>query len=206
MAFTKLTQDMNIISALDDRPNEVGGLSAADLKAKFDEAGNHIKTFINNTLTSELENGGAGRIGAGVIEGLTAATVQEALAELLGKLETKADETHAERHAAQGADPITVSTGNLSDDCVTRPKLAAGSTHTVLTLTLSPTGWAEKQQTVTAVGLTGDSTLIVAPAPDSHEEYCDAGIHATAQGADSLTFACDNVPQTALTVNVGVLR
>lgn len=31
---------------------------------------------------------------------------------------------HASRHAADGEDPITVSTGNLADDCVTGPKIA----------------------------------------------------------------------------------
>ena len=44
MAFTKLTQDLNYISALDDEPNDVGGLSASELKAAFDAAANDIKT------------------------------------------------------------------------------------------------------------------------------------------------------------------
>lgn len=45
-----LTKDLNIIQALDDEPNDVGGLSAQELKAKFDEAGNVIKDFINDSL------------------------------------------------------------------------------------------------------------------------------------------------------------
>ena len=44
MAFTQLTNDLNIISALDDEPNDVGGLTAAQLKAKFDEGPGVIKT------------------------------------------------------------------------------------------------------------------------------------------------------------------
>ena len=64
MALTKLTSDLNIIQALDDEPNDVGGLSAAQLKAKFDEAANAIKTYINNTLTSELDNSIETAIGA----------------------------------------------------------------------------------------------------------------------------------------------
>lgn len=55
MAMTKLTKDMAIISALDDEPNDVVGLSAAELKAKFDEAGQAIKTYINDTLTAEID-------------------------------------------------------------------------------------------------------------------------------------------------------
>jgi hypothetical protein len=36
--LTRLTDDLNVIQKLDDEPNDVGGLSAAELKAKFDEA------------------------------------------------------------------------------------------------------------------------------------------------------------------------
>ena len=45
-----LDGELNIIQKLDDEPNDVGGLSSAQLKAKFDEAGNIIKDYINNTL------------------------------------------------------------------------------------------------------------------------------------------------------------
>lgn len=55
MALTKFTKDMAIISALDDEPNDVGGLSAAELKEKFDEGGQSLKTFINETLLSEID-------------------------------------------------------------------------------------------------------------------------------------------------------
>ena len=65
MAFTKITKDMNIIAALADEPNDVGGLSAAQLKAKFDEGGLALKTFVNGTLIDELEAGtAAASIGA----------------------------------------------------------------------------------------------------------------------------------------------
>lgn len=56
MAFTKFEKDMAIISALDDEPNDVGGLTAAELKAKFDEGGQAIKQYLNDTLTPEAEN------------------------------------------------------------------------------------------------------------------------------------------------------
>lgn len=54
-ALTKFTTDVNNIQALSDRPNELDGLTSAELKAKFDKAGSDIKTFINNTLTEELD-------------------------------------------------------------------------------------------------------------------------------------------------------
>jgi hypothetical protein len=49
--LTKLTEDLNIIQSLNDTPTE----SASELKAKFDEAGNTIKTFINDTLIEEIK-------------------------------------------------------------------------------------------------------------------------------------------------------
>ena len=45
-----LDGDMNIIQKLDDEPNDVGGMTAAELKAEFDKAGNIIKKYINETL------------------------------------------------------------------------------------------------------------------------------------------------------------
>ena len=54
LEITLLDGDLNIIQALDDEPNDVGGLTSAELKAKFDEAGNTIKTYINGTLIPEI--------------------------------------------------------------------------------------------------------------------------------------------------------
>lgn len=81
MALPRITADLNIISALADEPNDVGGLSAAELKAKFDEAGNTLQDYINNTLLASLETNGANGIGFDPISGLSDAhNVQEALA------------------------------------------------------------------------------------------------------------------------------
>lgn len=55
MALTTFDYDMSIIQKLDDEPNDVGGLSAAQLKAKFDEGGEQIKDYLNNTLLPETE-------------------------------------------------------------------------------------------------------------------------------------------------------
>ena len=56
MALTKLTTNLNNIQALHDRPNTADGLTADELKEKFDKAGNDIKSYINNTLTEELDD------------------------------------------------------------------------------------------------------------------------------------------------------
>lgn len=54
LEITLLDGDLNIIQKLDDEPNDVGGLTPAQLKAKFDEAGNAIKDYINGTLIPEI--------------------------------------------------------------------------------------------------------------------------------------------------------
>lgn len=51
-----LDTDMDIIQKLDDEPNDVGGLTAQELKAKFDEAGNVIQRYINNTLLPNVSD------------------------------------------------------------------------------------------------------------------------------------------------------
>ena len=58
MALQKLTKDMQIIAKLDDEPNDVGGLTADELKAKFDEAGEIIKSYLNDVLLKQLEAAG----------------------------------------------------------------------------------------------------------------------------------------------------
>jgi len=54
VTLTKLTEDLNKVQALDDQPNANGGLTAAQVKAVFDDAGNAIKDFINDILTEEI--------------------------------------------------------------------------------------------------------------------------------------------------------
>lgn len=55
MSLTKFETDMNIISRLDDEPNDVGGLSSAELKAKFDEAGLTIQKYLNEVLLPSIQ-------------------------------------------------------------------------------------------------------------------------------------------------------
>lgn len=84
MAFEKFNKDMKIISALDDEPNDVGGLTAAELKAKFDEGGEAIKRYLNDTL-----------IPAVVAEGATEAAREQA------ETERRASELMRSQHEKQ---------------------------------------------------------------------------------------------------------
>ena len=51
-----LEDDLDNIQKLDDEPNDVGGLSAAELKAEFDKSGNTIKKYLNETLIPQLSD------------------------------------------------------------------------------------------------------------------------------------------------------
>lgn len=51
MSLTKLTENLNKVSSLPDKPT----LQPDELKAVFDNAGNAIKNYINEVLTEEIE-------------------------------------------------------------------------------------------------------------------------------------------------------
>lgn len=51
MSLTKLTENLNKVSSLPDKPT----LQPDELKAVFDEAVNAIKDYINEILTTEIE-------------------------------------------------------------------------------------------------------------------------------------------------------
>ena len=55
MSINKFEKDMRVIQALPDEPNDVGGLTPAEVKAKFDEGGEALKMFINDELIPQLE-------------------------------------------------------------------------------------------------------------------------------------------------------
>lgn len=56
MALSKFNKNVENIIALDDNPNEgATPLTSTQLKEKFDQAGVDIKSYINNTLTSEID-------------------------------------------------------------------------------------------------------------------------------------------------------
>lgn len=58
MNLSKLTKNLDIITSLPDQPTE----TPTELKAKFDEAGNEIKDYINNILISGIQTGVASDI------------------------------------------------------------------------------------------------------------------------------------------------
>lgn len=56
LVIPSMEDDLDIIQKLDDEPNDVGGLSAAELKFEFDRAGNIIKNYINGIFVPALSD------------------------------------------------------------------------------------------------------------------------------------------------------
>ena len=103
--LTELTDNLDVIAALDDEPNDTGGLTAAQLKAKFDEAGNAIKEYLNDTHLPEHT---AENTVFTPITGVTSTNTQDAIEEV---------------YTAGQA----VTLGQIPDGSITADKLSSGA-------------------------------------------------------------------------------
>ena len=82
----------------------------------------------------------------------------------------------------------------------------AGKSNGV-SVNLPASGWdaGAKTQTVSVAGVTATANCIITAAPDSYMAYAEAGVRCTAQGAGTLTFACETVPTADVAANVLIL-
>lgn len=84
MSIQPFNKDVEVIQKLDDEPNDVTGLTPAELKLRFDQAAIWLKDYINNTLIPALSGSssgggtGADNIGASV-PNFSGSTVQAIL-------------------------------------------------------------------------------------------------------------------------------
>lgn len=83
MSIPTLNTDLSIIQKLDDYPNDVGGLSAAELKAKFDEGSLAIQTYINTVLIPALA---AANLAFTPTSAVNASTIQAAIENVQAQL------------------------------------------------------------------------------------------------------------------------
>ena len=76
-----------------------------------------------------------------------------------------------------------------------------------VSVTLRASGWNAnaKTQTVSVAGVTATANLIITASPGSYMAYAEAGVRCTAQGAGTLTFACETVPTADVAANVLIL-
>lgn len=74
-----------------------------------------------------------------------------------------------------------------------------------ISVSLPVSGWSNNTQTVTVTGVLADETKqLIQPMPAiaSQSAYYEAGILCTGQAANQLTFTCQTVPMSDLTVYV----
>lgn len=124
MALPTCNEDMNIISKLDDEPNDVGGLSAASLKAKFDLAGNLLKKALNDLVAALGNNAAAKNIGFAPTTSVNKTNVQDAIENVQSQIAgvSQAGIADASVTAAKIADGA-VGTAALADASVTYDKI-----------------------------------------------------------------------------------
>ena len=79
-----------------------------------------------------------------------------------------------------------------------------GSSISTTTVTLYANGWDEDDnvQTVQVTGVTASNHILVSPSPTSIYDYAVAGVAATTQGQNQLTFICWNIPENDIDVNI----
>lgn len=100
---------------------------------------------------------------------------------------------------------ITVSNVGSGDTAVPNKAYVDSKAPTSVTVTLTTSGWSSNTQTVTVSGVSASETAqLITPTPAiaSQSAYYEAGIMCTGQAANSLTFTCQTVPTSNLTVYV----
>lgn len=105
LVIPELDDDLDIIQKLDDEPNDVGGLTAAQLKAKFDEGPNAIKRYINDELLPAISDTVAeADVRAEAEQGRVAAEAARVTAEQgRASAETGREQAEASRRTAESA-------------------------------------------------------------------------------------------------------
>ena len=185
MALTRFSGDADVISQLSNQPNDNDGLSAAQLKAMFDQFGATFKEFFNLTFIPEVEdaiNAAAAGIGSGGISG----------ANLVDRTVTTEKLNNRSGYEA-------VNTGVVRDGAITKPKLSSEvqtvldavsgkqAQHKTATVVLESgsTTWTKSVADVTAT----NTVLAVAGEDDtSHNAWTNCDIRATVQASGQLTF------------------
>ena len=159
MAIENFNEDVEVIQKLDTLPNQEGGLSAEELKAKFDQAAMAIKNFINNSLlpvVRELEDAKDPSVIYGLDQTLSelgraadAKAVGEALA---GKVGTKdiIDITHG----GTGADNAEAARRNLDAAKTAHTHSVSDMNTGLLPLERGGTGAGTAAQAMENLGIT----------------------------------------------------
>lgn len=202
-----LDGDLNIIQKLDDEPNDVGGLTSAELKAKFDEGGNIIKKYINETLIPAVltddateesrKQAEAARVAAeqGRVtaeEGRVSAETARASAEQ-ARSEAEASRTSAENARAAAETARADETAGIVARATAQANAAASSASQA-----AGSEQSAKDAAGTATGAASSASQSAAAAASSASQ-ASAAVAAAAQSAASV----DGINKTAQSWAVG---
>lgn len=202
-----LDGDLNIIQKLDDEPNDVGGLTSAELKAKFDEGGNIIKKYINETLIPSVltddateesrKQAEAARVAAeqGRVtaeEGRVSAESGRVSAEQ-GRSEAESSRVSAENARAQAETARADETAGIVARATAQANAAAGSASQA-----AGSEQSAKDAASTAIGAASSASQSAAAAASSASQ-ASAAAAAAAQSASSV----DGINKTAQSWAVG---
>lgn len=125
MAFTKMTDDLDIIAKYPDEPYEEEGFTSTAFKASFDMAGKLCKIAINRLIRELGYQSAAANVGFNPTAGVNKTNIQEAIenvqAQIAGVSQGAVPEGSITAEKL-GGDAVT--TPKILDESVTLPKLA----------------------------------------------------------------------------------
>ena len=144
MAIPKFTSDVSVISKLGTKPNTDNGLSDEQLKAKFDEAPNLIKEYINNKLVPAVAQVETNASNARALaEGIApiASDAAQLAAAAKQEAENAASEASDAKNIANNKSGVKreFSSGSITQTSYTTP----GSLSKFYMVTISDAGWIQ---------------------------------------------------------------
>jgi len=203
MALTRFSGDDYIIRDLSDQPNDNDGLSADELKAKFDQFGSTLKEYLNGILIPELEaaiNDAASGIST---QGISGASIRDKTITAEKLRDTNGSEAVKTDVIRDGA----VTTEKLHSDIRALLGTINGKAVITQTSTTLSSGYTEWTQTVS--GVEDDNAIIPAAGIDADDvsfaAWNNCGIHVVSQSHNTLVFKARTAPASDVVVNILII-
>lgn len=191
--------------------NTVGAVDAPESGLTQEQADERYLRLTGGTVTGEVDMGQNPIRNVSTIFGGTAFTIRSGGSTTVYAFTlniSTSDGTYISgglTSSSIDATNITVSNVGSGDTAVPNKAYVDSKSPTSVAITLTTSGWSSNTQTVTVSGVVASETAqLITPTPAiaSQSAYYEAGIMCTGQAANSLTFTCQTVPTSNLTVYV----
>lgn len=155
MGFTRMNDNVSVHQSMPDEPNIDDGLSAEELKKKFDEPAEKLKNAFNNLIDELESNASAGMMGAQKLNDTDSSdeNIQAKLENLQSQITTINNTNIATSKIEDGA----ITTSKIADASVTTEKIANNSVTTDKINNGSVTGEKIDQDAKKALNITATS-------------------------------------------------